>query len=361
MPKRGAVLAPVWAGPCSEADNGGVTFSLLSRFLVCRERFRLLVIDGWKPQERFNHRLEYGNMWHLCEEYHAQGQAWEGALRLYAQDLVTKYPHDGQDIDKWYEVCKIQFPLYLSHWSKHDHSRYRTPLLSEEKFRVPYKLPSGRVVYLRGKWDSVDLVRKNVWLQENKTKSRIDQVQIQRQLHLDLQTMLYAIAFTTWQQEDSYGEPIRTPEAVENKLVGVRYNVVRRTEHRLGKHESCKDFAARVGLVIAENPADWFMRWEVTLTPGDVSSFQRRCLDPILENAADDYEWWAFCAKGGADVYDNTLRWNHFRNHQRRHGLAPFGVYNPLLEGTPTDLDDMIHTGSTAGLVQTDDLFPELK
>ncbi len=38
-----ATREPVWKGP--EVD--GVTQSLLSRYLTCKERFRLLVIEGF--------------------------------------------------------------------------------------------------------------------------------------------------------------------------------------------------------------------------------------------------------------------------------------------------------------------------
>ncbi len=60
--KRGT--GPLWKGP--EVD--GITFSLLSRFIACPERFRILVTEGLQPHDEFNHRIEYGNMWHTCEE-----------------------------------------------------------------------------------------------------------------------------------------------------------------------------------------------------------------------------------------------------------------------------------------------------
>src|SRR6185369_9120155 len=61
----------VWAGPMDAGPTGGITQSLLSMFLVCRERFRLRVIEGLHSFDRFNHRIEYGSMWHICEEVHA--------------------------------------------------------------------------------------------------------------------------------------------------------------------------------------------------------------------------------------------------------------------------------------------------
>ena len=59
----------IWDGP----EEDGITQSLLSRFLVCRERFRILVVDGLKPVDQFSSRIEYGQMWHLCEENLAAG------------------------------------------------------------------------------------------------------------------------------------------------------------------------------------------------------------------------------------------------------------------------------------------------
>src|SRR5688572_23342153 len=91
--------SPLWKGPESDDPNGGITFSALSRFLCCRERFRLVMIEGLRPADGFNHKIEYGQMWHACEEAHAaagtksySGPLPMGALRDYAQDLCKQYP-----------------------------------------------------------------------------------------------------------------------------------------------------------------------------------------------------------------------------------------------------------------------------
>lgn len=158
VPKKVApVVTPqgsVWRGPSED----GITFSLLSRFLVCRERFRYLVVEGLKPADRFNHRLEFGQLWHTCEEALAAGVDWKYHLQVYAFNLARRYPMDQGEVHKWYEVCKLQFPIYLDYWRKHPDVTSRQNLLKEQVFDVPYKLPSGRTVRLRGKWDSVDLV-----------------------------------------------------------------------------------------------------------------------------------------------------------------------------------------------------------
>ncbi|MHC4278494.1 MAG: PD-(D/E)XK nuclease family protein, partial [Planctomycetota bacterium] len=231
---------PVWKGP--EEDR--ITQSLLSRFLVCRERFRLLVVEGLKPADEFNHRIEYGSMWHVCEQY-STSRWWE-KLADYAYRLCKRYRGQQEQIQHWYNVCKAQFPIYVDYWAKHNTIKNRTSLLQEEAFCVPYKLPSGRVIKLRGRWDSVDLIGKGrnagIDLWENKTLGDIKEELLRRQLEsgFDLQTMFYLVALTEawplnlWTQlkDKSY------------KLRGVVYNVVRRPlaggKHSIRQHKPTK-------------------------------------------------------------------------------------------------------------------------
>lgn len=342
---------PLWKGP----EEDGITFSLLSRFLVCRERFRLLVVEGLRPFDAFSHRLEFGQMWHVCEEALA-GEAEhlkthpdnEGhiafRLRQYCQSLCKRYPLQQDEINKWYHVCKVQFPLYVKHWSQHPDVKERTPLLQEQVFNVPYKLPSGRAVRLRGKWDSVDLIGKGksagIYLQENKTKSRIDERQLKRQLTWDLQTMLYLVSLS------AAGIYILTNHKTSAPILGIRYNVIRRTEHRVGKKETTADFAERLKGVIEEDPSHWFMRWKVEVSAADVVRFRRECLDPILEQLCDWWEWVNTCG-------DNLFGPMHFR--------FPYGTYSTIIEGITGDLDECLANGSEVGLTRAESLFPELE
>lgn len=197
---------PLWEGPESTGPQGGVTQSLLGRFLVCRERFRVSTIEGLKARDTFRPQIEYGNMWHVCEEAFAAGDngivtptvLWQSQLTDYCKKLAKNYPLEQEQVNHWYGLCKAFFPLYVKHWSQHPDVKSRTPLMQEETFRVPYTLPSGRVVQLRGKWDSVDLIGKGkdaaIFIQENKTKSTIDRVKLARFLRFDLQSLFYLIA-----------------------------------------------------------------------------------------------------------------------------------------------------------------------
>ena len=370
---------PVWKGP--EAD--GVTQGLLGRYFVDLERFRLLVIEGLKPAEAFNHRLEYGHLWHICEEALAAGAptrspGWPEALLNYAQQLARRYPTQQQQVDHWYQVCKVQFPIYVDWWAKHPDVTDRRPLLQEQVFNVPYRLASGRTVRLRGKWDSVDLISKEgVYLQENKTKGEINEAQLKRQLTFDLQTMVYLIALDEYTKKAECGVPLATAAAGGRGIAGVRYNVVRRPlsggagsirQHKPTKSnprgETGPQFYGRLVGIIRDDPAGYFMRWKVEVSPADLLTFQRQCLDPVLENLCDDYEWWNWCVETKTDPYNYSLRsdvfgpGSHF--HRARHYRLPYGVYNPIAEGGSSDLDEYLRSGSEIGLQRTTNLFPEL-
>ena len=153
--------APLWKGPAED----GVTFSLLSRYLACKERFRLQVIEGMATQDEFNPRLEFGNMWHICEEALASearhfGEVvgttlWDDDLRKYCQGLVKRFSKQGQNYQEkiyhWFNICSSLFPRYVAYWNKHPDVVNRRPIMQEEKFKIMYQLPSKRIVYLRGK------------------------------------------------------------------------------------------------------------------------------------------------------------------------------------------------------------------
>jgi hypothetical protein len=357
---------PLWKGPQSEDPNGGVTFSLLSRWLNCRERARITLIEGLKPTPVFNHRLEFGNMWHECAEGHAGGEfEWYERLERYVEELNSKYPLEQSQIHHWYRICSKQFPLYVKFWQDHPDMGGKQPIYQEEVFNVPYRLPSGRSVYLRGKWDSVDLVtrgvQKGVWLQENKTKGDVKPVQMQRQLKYDLQTMLYLVALT--EHKDLSKEGL-LHSGRDGSIRGVRYNVIRRPlsggkgtirQHKATKNkraETADEFYERVAEYIRQEPEDYFMRWNVEVTPKDIGEFKRKTLNPLLEELYKWYVWMQHC---------QTYNFDPFGTNNRIHWQHPFGVVNQIDSYGQTDLDSYLETGSMVGLTRVSDLFTELR
>lgn len=364
VPRRHDNDNPLWQGPCGTGPLGGITQSMLVRFLSCRDRFRLKYVLGLEPHDRWNHRLGYGNMWHLCEEVFAGDRRglcgdWQGKLEEYTRQQMARYRLQEAEIEKWYNVCRIQFPVYVVYWQDHPDVQNRTPLMQEQVFDVPYTLPSGRVVRLRGKFDSVDLIDDGIYLQENKTKGDINKIQVERQLKFDLQTMMYLIALG----RQDWGA---VPFPMGTRIKGVRYNVIRRplsggkgnisphkqktTKNTYTPAESAEDFYERLRRdYIAAEPEHWFFRVRSEVGGQDIQVFQDTCLDPLLETLCRWYDQIT-------DRVDDYLYPPPPMNYR-----TPFGVYSVLEEGGSTEYDAYLETGSEAGLRRIETLFPELQ
>lgn len=404
--KPAAPREPLWKGP----EKDGITYSMLSRFLVCRERFRLKVIEGLTGEIGWDHKIGYGDMWHECEDALASRKPDDPhkmdhvlrRLKDYASGVRAQFPMDQEKVVHWYRVCREQFPVYVDYWAKHPDVMARSPLMQEEVFCVPLQLPSKRVVLLRGKWDSVDMVRapkqpKLVWIQENKTKGDIKEMVMQRQLKFDLQSMIYVVALQTLQGYAKNGLPKALshleekvlPEPAhfgnlcwtDERIAGVRYNVIRRplsggkgniVQHKPSKSnpagETADQFYARLrDDYLLEFPETFFMRWNVDIRPGDITRFLDECLYPLLEQLSDWWEWVSFCHREGARLWDNDVTFNGDPSGDGRphasaiHWRHPFGVYNVLNEGGSSDFDEYMETGSTVGLRRVETLFPELQ
>jgi len=382
---------PLWKGPVED----GISFSLLSKFLVCRERFRLKVVEGLDEDEGFNHNLEFGSLWHEAEEAHAAGKDWRPALTRYKDKLRSRYPGDEDEIRKWFNVAKTTFPFYVRHWKKHKVETKRVPVLEEESFRVPLVLPSGRTITLRGKWDAVFRNGRSIYLQENKTKGRIDEAGLQGTVDQNLQTMIYRVALNVWMNLVKSGdippnlEPKPSKTALKDVLnctvKGTLYNVVRRPlsdlhciKQRKGREvwnkdktrkvrkgaETEKEFFERLAKDVIEPEAkSYFMRWKVLLTNKDVDRFRLHSLDPILEGLLDWWEWIAGdfnnpwrVPNAGELVEGPLVRCPGGGVHHQ----APWGVYNSMFGGFRGDFFEYLTTGRKTGLKTIKTLFPEL-
>lgn len=381
QPKR---ERPLWKGP--EVD--GVTQSLISKFLCCRERFRLKVVEGLQAKDNFEHQMEYGNLWHVCEKSHAASEDWEAPLKAYSVELCKRYPMARVDVEKYWNICKVQYPIYVKYWAKNPDVKQREPLMQEHVFDVPYKLPSGRILRLKGKFDSVDLIgpkkSAEVYLQENKAKGKIVESNLKRQLSFDLQTGIYLVALR-WLMTFLADPPLAV-QVKGKPLAGIRYNCIRRPlaggMHSISKLQNANrgkrgpkgeklperpetdtEYYARLGGLIQEEAeaaiaekrdCHYFMRWKVEVTPRDLERFEQRFLQPIGEQLCD---WWEAMGRCDYDPWKNPLA---FPDLNTVHWQHPFGVYNSLMEVGFSDLDECIATGSELGLERSTNLFPEL-
>ncbi len=357
---------PLWLGPCAPSPLGGITQSMLVRFLSCRERFRLKYVLGLEPYDKWNKNLGYGNMWHCAEEHFAADGKWGAELAQHTKEQLYLFPMQREEIIKWWNVCLVQFPEYTRYWSDHPDVKNRTPLMQEQVFDVPYELPSGRVVRLRGKFDLVDLIDGGIYLQENKTKGDIDKEQVERQLKFDLQTMMYLIALPLQLKEDLRIRGVQN-ELYDYPIKGVRYNVVRRplsggkgsirphaaksTKTKFTPAESDEVFYERLRKdYIADDPSYWFFRVRSEVSVADTQVFRSTCLDPLLETVCSWYEAVVTHRAAGSGWRSSAMNYR-----------TPFGVWSALEENGSTEYDAFLATGSEAGLRRVEKLFPELE
>lgn len=356
---------PLWKGPYED----GLSQSLICRFLCCRERFRIRTVEGLEPNLGFHLPIHYGNMWHVCEEHHVMGQDWRGPLLAYAKELAKEFRNQQELVLKWYNICYRQFEVYIKVYSNpttaiHKRKGYKH-LSSEQVFEIKCPITHSRIVKLRGKFDSIFVDKDGVWLLENKTKSEIDEAKIVRQLKFDLQTMLYITAI-------KYLQSIGAPpfDGVNKKyktspIAGVLYNVVKRPlsggkgtirQHKPSKKnptgESEEVFYNRLKGEIQNNTNEFFGRWNVRVSESDITTFQKSLLMPIVTSIAD---WWDALQSNLFDPWKSAAAQNGL------HWRTPYGLYNVLLEGGYTDLDDFIDSGSLVGLRHSPCMFPELK
>lgn len=359
----------LWQGP----EVSGVTQSLLQKFYQCRDRFWLKVVCGLAPKQSWSdvQKMEYGSLFHEGMEAAADDRSPQEAIDEYAEGLKSKYQSSREDIDYWTTICKRQFPLYEKHWAGKD--KNRTYILQEETFEIPYTLPSGKNITLRGKFDAAYLPSagsKSIYLQENKTKGKVDKDGIVCQLHEDLQTGFYLVALTEWAKT----------HYPEHQVEGVLYNVIRRPlgDNRAPKRrksESSSSFIDRVFSTyttksansfypIEKHPDDWYFRWPVTFTAADLNKFRRENLNPILEQL---WMWWDSIQQDPLNPWEYIAVEQAGLSSPRRitksnphHWRRPFGIYDSMGLGYQGDYHEYVTTGSKIGLEQINDLYPEL-
>lgn len=326
---------------------------MLSKFLVCRERFRLSAVEGWTPK-RIKVPLEFGSAFHRCMEHVEGGGRIEHISRVtesYQQSRKKENnltAEDMQDLERVMGMVEVTYFAYHEYWSTvptfrgsnkkyfDHHLKYK---YQEEAFDVVHILPSGRKVRLRGRWDAVfrhPLTKKMV-LQENKTKERIDEWAIMEGLKKDLQTQLYLWAL--FLSEGTYPRH-------------VLYNVIRRCGLRPLQRETLAEFMNRVRNDIDKRPEHYFMRWVVDVDIEDLTHFRDRVLNPLLETIV---QWWDSIKH---NPFDPWTRPDGSPNHL--HYEKPFGIYDSAAFGKG-EYWDILYLGRFDNYTQRNVPFPELE
>ena len=302
-----------WTGP----EKYGISFSHLNRFLECPERMYIYSMEGLAEDQEYNFAREYGTLFHGAEEFHSMGKNYRKGVDEAALQLREQYPTATDEIVDAAAWAKLQYGEYLRHYAASRERKKRNYVLAERRFRVPYSLPCGRTVYLRGIIDGgytfQEGNRTRFYIQENKTKGKIYEQGITKGLTRDMQSMFYVLVARKLK-----GLP---------PVNGILYNVIRRPlserwAPRQKKKETKAAFRKRYQVEYLQARAkEYFYEFPIPLFQKTIREFRKEVFDPILTRLCVWYDW--------VSQYPDK----RFEEPHGLHFQAPFGCYNSLANG----------------------------
>lgn len=326
----------------------GVTQSLLQKFINDEDRYHKKAVLGLKPVDR-KEAMEYGTIFHkLIEEGARMGHNYSRLEMLRIMNSYMKQVYPSAESTLLFKIAMAQYNKYKEWEANKPKYNY---IAQEPVFNEPFKLPATKwnpcpeisinipesTIHLRGRIDEVIDRNGELWLQENKTKSRIDIAVLQDTVPDNIQVMIYAVAASI-----KYGRPV----------AGFIYNVIRKPGQRQRQKESDEDFVTRIEADIAADKNYYFYRLEYRFKPGQINKWIRESLVPLLYRV---YIWWRSIEANPTNPWvDAEGNINPF------HGRKPFGVYDPMSNGKG-DYFDLIVYGRKQGLTVDFDMFSELK
>jgi len=295
-----------------DPERDGVTFSLLSTFLDCREKARFY-LQGWTPTSA-SMALTFGSIVHKIDEWVRddirKGKLTEPPSTEHIKKLIKKVeklwhkenPRAGLRELEYLELSLLLsegvLPQYFKYWYK-DYSDLKWEKV-EGVFKVPFTVTdkggTKHKTFLRGKIDgSFKLKNSGTWLFETKTKSRIDEEILSDILPFEMQANIYLSVLKRLDKKNPSG---------------LLYNIIRRPNLRQRKNEPIAAFAKRISDDVAERPDWYFVRMEMAVSADEIDRFELG-----LEDLVSDFLlWWA----GESGHYKNT---GHCQN---KFGLCPF-------------------------------------
>lgn len=255
--------------------------------------------------------LDFGNLWHWLlsrahDKRYKNGIVLDKALR--EVDAEWQEDHQGvfeKQIQEWQmslAKTRAMWPVYREKFS----GDWKRKWIGVEE---PFRVDDGTSI-LHGIFDGFFQEKGKLWLSETKTKSQIDEFEIEDTLHLDNQVMTY----------------LHCMRLIYNKMpAGVEYNVIRNPGTRIKATESLSDYSNRLNAEILKDEDHYFKRWRLPVTEGQLLKWRNGQLNPILYSIQD----WAI---GKAPHFINTK--------------ALIGKYGRC------EFFDLITKGDTTGLLQ---------
>jgi len=232
----------------------GVSQGLLSMFMRCRQETALWM-QGLEPL-RTTQGLQFGTVAHiLLEKIYSKAhqpsrdeifKAMESAEHLYLKERGGRISAEEEEfLQMTMVLLESVMPSYFVHHKK-DFGKVKWAEL-EQKFKVASPIDGIDMV---GRIDGAFWIGKELWLRENKTKSRIEEDILTDSLTFDFQNSFYNYAL--------YQKYCAWPK-------GVLYDITRRPGEKQKQGESLVQFRRRVEERVQSEPEHYFLRYEISI------------------------------------------------------------------------------------------------
>ena len=280
----------------------GVTQSMLTSFLSCRQKFKYqqegYEIPGGSSALRFGTMIH-----HLTETLHKDfmenginparpNKGRETRFDIIYSRWSVKYmktmmeerlsPKELQEMEVFVALAEPLIRAYCKQWKTDWSARSRWHSV-ESCFNVPFA--GDQVLYspinLRGMRDAIQKRKGKLWLFETKTFSR-DASSLSDTLMFNFQNLFYLTA---------------TQLEIGEDLEGVVYNQIRRPQLKQG-YDSISSYVDRVEEDIAKRPEFYFIRYEIDYPEQVLREFKKELSIIVIE-------FQLYLEKNGP-VYKNT-------------------------------------------------------
>lgn len=279
---------PAWPGPY----EGGVTQSLLNRYLECPYRFYIYAVLGLEEPAEAHPNLVWGDTFHRALEEVINSDILISEMdETYLAD-IDQVIHEHIS-DKWPSA-----PSSYEHTVRHMYRLYDDSYKAngnweaEVEINQEYTTYNGYKVKVRGKVDGMS----ETHIAEHKCKGKLDTDQARLETPVDLQTTLYC---KMTERYNIIYDVIRIPEAQffsPQRNLGESWSSwARRIFHTYTG--SSQDYP------IAKRRHLWLDQFTIYHTPEDIDRNCRYLVDPNIEKLC---RWWDRVNEPGFDPNDYT-------------------------------------------------------
>ncbi len=326
----------LWKGPL----HGGITQSLIQKYLTNPYTFVLYYGLGLEEPEEYNQNLLWGNVMHKGLEI---GLAKPTPIKEQIDDLRPELMEESK---KWPYINATTVPSVLEMLKLYNDS-YKQQFnlcITEQQFKIPHTTSGGNTISLMGKVDGLGYVGDDITLIEHKCKGSYDKVLFRAEISYDLQLNIYCKANQVYRV---VYDNILIPETQWNCPPR---DMMERHEYYIQRLYHKQNYGS---YPVAKKPFLWLDQLTYTMNPESIDFFFQETVDPICDQICELYD---YCSQSSFDPL-NRLCFN--KNFFKR----PLRLFDPA----KTDKFKTSYWNFLAGqlpfegLKPTQELFKELK